>query len=75
MKLLVNKLPDKPEQCLFSIKPPMSESEYPCKCKLMLDMTDYDYGITWSMRSYNNCVLHENKSCPYLQVLYGSVSW
>lgn len=72
MKILVNKLPDTPEQCLFCIK---SDDTFPSKCKLRLDNTDYDEPLIWSMRSNNNCVLHKNEACPYLQVLYGSVSW
>lgn len=74
MKILVNKLPDKPEQCLFCIDY-AGKFEYPCKCRLMLEGRDYDNGLTWSVRSPNNCVLYNNKPCPYLQVLYGSVSW
>lgn len=75
MKILVNKLPDKPEQCLFCIEPPTYAIEYPCKCKFMLNATDYDDGLIWSKISYNNCSLCNNKPCPYLQVLYGSASW
>ena len=75
MKLLVNKLPDTPEQCVFSMEPPANSYTYPCKCRLKLNTTDYDYGLSWSVHSWNNCVLYKNKPCPYLQVLYGSVSW
>lgn len=72
MKILVNELPDKPEQCLFCIE---SHDTFPSKCKLRLDNTDYGEPLLWSMRSNNNCVLCKGEPCPYLQVLYGSVSW
>lgn len=75
MKVLIDKMPDMAEQCSFSVKPPMNAYNYPCKCRLMLDTTDYDYGLSWSVRSHNNCALYKNEPCPYLQVLYGSVSW
>lgn len=70
--MLVNKLPDTPEQCMFCIK---SVGIFPSKCKLRLNDGDYGSGLIWSMKSYNNCVLYKEESCPYLQVLYGSVSW
>lgn len=66
MKIWVDELPKKPEQCLFCIEPPTSAITYPCKCKLMLTGRDYDNGLTWSMREYNNCVLHEKDRCPFL---------
>ena len=72
MKIFVNKLPDKPEQCLFCID---SHGTFPSKCKLRLDNTDYGEPLTWSFSSHNNCVLCKGESCPYLQVLCGSVSW
>ena len=72
MKILVNELPDKPEQCLFCID---SRGTFPSKCKLRLDNSDYGDSLMWSFNSHNNCVLYKNKPCPYLQVLYGSVSW
>lgn len=72
MKILVNKLPDAPEQCMFCIKP---YDIFPSKCKLRLDDADYGNGLIWSMTSNNNCVLYKEEICPYLQILYGSVSW
>lgn len=72
MKILVDKLPDTPEQCLFCIK---SHDIFPSKCKLRLENNDYGDPLIWSMRCRNACALCKGEPCPYLQVLYGSVSW
>ena len=68
MRILVNELPENPEQCLFSIEPPSSAITFPCKCKLMLWASDYDNGLCWSTSSYNNCALHEKDHCPFLEL-------
>lgn len=67
MKILVNELPANPEQCLFCIEPPSSAITFPCKCKLMLWASAYDNGLTWSFSAYDNCVLHEKHTCPFLE--------
>jgi hypothetical protein len=77
MKILVNKLPDTPEQCLFCIDSICIDSNrtFPSKCKLRLDNNDYGDPLMWTFVSHNNCALCEGEPCPYLQVLYGSASW
>ena len=72
MKIFVDKLPEKPEECLFCID---SNRTFPSKCKLRLDGMDYGDPLMWSFIDNNNCVLYKGEPCPYLQVLYGSVSW
>ncbi|MBO5711235.1 MAG: hypothetical protein J6R47_00210 [Acholeplasmatales bacterium] len=64
MNILVDKLPENPRECLFSIS---STDRCLYNCKLKMD-DDYD----WEHRTFNGhckCSLSENKDCPYLKRL------
>lgn len=75
VKILVNSLPEKPEDCPFAITSRSSHCLSNCSLKGNF-YANYD-GYTHFTNSPNRvtCSLHENKECSYLQVLYGSASW
>jgi hypothetical protein len=64
MNILVDKLPENPRECLFSL---VSISGEFCNCKLKMQ-DEYD----WVAPSFNGgyyCNLSRGKECPYLKCL------
>lgn len=64
MNILVDKLPENPRECLFSL---VSISGEFCNCKLKMQ-DEYD----WVSPSFNGgcyCNLSRGKDCPYLKCL------
>ena len=75
VKILVNSLPEKTEDCPFAItnKSNWCLSNCSLKCNHYADSEGHSHFTNAPNRI--TCSLHANKKCPYLQVLYGSVSW
>ncbi len=64
MNILVDKLPENPRDCLFSLV--STGGEY-CNCKLKMQDDD-----DWEYRTFNGgcyCNLSRGKDCPYLKCL------
>ena len=75
IKILVNSLPENPEDCPFAI----INRDKRCLANCQLKCNNIDDGIRYECFSYSpnsvTCNLHANKKCRHLQVLYGSASW
>ena len=64
MNILVDKLPENPRECLFSL---ISISGEYCNCKLK--MQDEYHWVSPSFNSGCYCNLSKGKDCPYLKCL------
>lgn len=67
VKILVNSLPDKPEDCPFAI----INRDKRCLANCQLKCNHSDDSILYERFSYSpsnvTCSLHENKTCPYMR--------
>ena len=68
MMILVDELPDTPNECLFAIHNTVNKITKPA-CQLMLrSHFDWDCGITFSYgENGNGCKLCFDKPCPFLR--------
>ena len=75
VKILTNGLPETPNECPFAI----INRDKRCLVNCQLKCNHSNNSILYEHFSYSpsnvTCNLHENKECPYLQVLYSSASW
>ena len=75
VKILVNSLPTKPEDCPFAITSRGSHCLSNCSLKCNLRANHDGYTLFTNCPNGITCDLHANKKCRHLQVLYGSASW
>jgi hypothetical protein len=66
MKIIVNNIPKKPEECLFCVQ--NDDNIFPPKCKLRLSYYAYGHGLTWSTKAHDNCTLSTKGQCEHLEM-------
>ena len=64
MKILVDKLPEKKEDCIFCIINDYRNTDFH-KCLFSLDA--YDYGSAGATFDTRSCALTKGQECPYLK--------
>ena len=65
MKIIVDKLPTKKEDCLFCIKEYIEDSPFH-SCMFQIDASDFGNGLSTDI---DTCYIECNKKCPYLKEL------
>ena len=60
MRTVVDKMPENPELCQYSIVPKVKV--YPCICKLRQKKAS-DYDIDFSWHNYSNCQMYDSEYC------------
>lgn len=67
VKILVDRFPEKPEDCPFAI----INRDKRCLANCQLKCNNIDDGVRYECFSYApsnvTCSLHENKKCPYMR--------
>ena len=66
MKIIVDKLPTKKEDCLFCIKEHIENSPFH-GCMFQIDSSDFRHGLSTDI---DTCYLECGKKCPYLKELF-----